>query len=168
MSATVTIDETNGVAPGTVTANVTNVNMGSVDAPNLNPITNPISQGANTFEKWQRFDVSNLGGSSAIENLKIWRTGALGGAAVHLTNAETSGYGGATAYAQPVSTASIAAVNAMPTSAPATANIGISGSLSGQLTTTGYSDYVIHQIQSNIADTAGSTTTLNFQYDEIV
>ncbi len=167
MAASLTIDETNGASPGTVTGNITNTNMGNVDAVNLNPVTYPVTPGNNTFEKWQRFDLTSLGGSSAIENLKIWRTGALGGSAVHLTNAITSGYAGAATYAQPVATTSTIAINTMPTATPTSANLGIAGSLTGQLTAVGYSDYLCHQIQTNASDVAGSTSTLNFSYDEI-
>lgn len=167
MAATVTIDETNGATPGTVTGNISNTNMGNTDAANLNPVTYPVAPGSNTFEKWQRFNLTSLGGSSAIENLKVWRTGSLGGSASHVTNANTSSYGGAQTYAQPTSSTSTVATSSMPTSAPTSANLGIGGSLTGQLTATGYSDYLVHQIQTNIADTAGSTTTMNYQYDEI-
>ncbi len=134
MAASVTIDETNGAAPGTTTGNITNTNMGSTDAPNLNPVTYPVQPGSNSFEKWQRFDLTALGGSSAIQNLKVWRTGALGGAAIHLTNAALSGYGGATPYATPVATVSTKATLTMPTAAPTGPNLGIGGSLTGQLT----------------------------------
>lgn len=166
MAATVTIDESNG-AGQTVTANITNSNMGSTDAANLDPVANPVSPGNNTYEKWQRFDLTALGGSSAIENLKVWRTGALGGSAVHVTNARTTSYGGAATYATPVATTSTVATQTMPTSTPASANLGIGGSLTGSLTAVGYSDYLVHQIQTNAADTAGSTSTMNYQYDEV-
>jgi hypothetical protein len=55
----------------------------------------------------------------------------------------------------------------MPTSAPGAANLGIAGSLAGALTAAGFSDYLYHQIQTNAADNAGSTSTMNYQYDEI-
>jgi hypothetical protein len=54
----------------------------------------------------------------------------------------------------------------MPTSEPSGANLGIGGSLSGQLTATGNSDYLVHQIQTDSGDVAGSTSTMNYQYDE--
>lgn len=166
MAATVQIDEYNG-AGQTKTANITNSNMGSVDAVNLDPIANPVIPGANTYEKWQKLEVTNMGGSSSIQNLKIWRTGALGGAAVHLTNAKLSAYAGAPTYATPIVTNSTLAVNTMPSSVPATANLGIGGALAGSLTAAGYSDYLVHQIQTNAADVAGSTSTINYQYDEV-
>lgn len=166
MAATVEIDESNG-AGQTVTHNITNSNMGSVDAAALNAVANPVIPGDNTFEKWQRIHVTAMGGSSSINNLKVWRTGALGGAAVHLTNARTTSYGGAATYATPTAADSSIATQTMPTSEPATANLGIAGALSGELTATGSSDYLVHQIQTNVADVAGSTTTMNYQYDEV-
>ena len=165
MAATVEICESNG-AGQTVTHDIADSNMGSVDAAGLDPVANPVTPGGNTFEKWQRFHVTAMGGSSAIDNLKVWRTGALGGSAVHVTNARETGYGQA-AYATPVATASSVATQAMPTVEPGGANLGIGGSLAGQLTAAGYSDYLVHQVQTNAGDTAGATTTMNYQYDEV-
>jgi hypothetical protein len=165
MAATVEIDESNG-AGETVTPDIANSNMGSVDAAELDPVANPVTPGNNTYEKWQRFHVTAMGGSSAIDNLKVWRTGALGGAAVHVTNARETSYGGAATYATPVATASSVATQTMPTSVPSGANLGIAASLTGQLTAAGFSDYLVHQIQTNAGDTAGATTTMNYQYDE--
>jgi hypothetical protein len=106
-----------------------------------------------------------MGGSSKIDNLQIWRTSALGGSALHKTNARTSSYV-QKSYATPVATTSTQADQTMPTADPGAANLGIAGSLTGALTATGYSDYLIHQIQTNAGDTTGSTSTLNLQYDE--
>jgi len=164
-AATVVINEYNG-AGADKTANITNSNMGSTDAVNLNPVTYPVVPGANTYEKFQKIDVTSMGGSSKIDNLKIWRTGALGGTAVHLTNARTASYAGAAVYAQPTTSVSLLATETMPSSVSATANLGIAGTLAGSLTTEGLSDYLVHQIQTNVADVVGSTSTMNYQYDE--
>lgn len=164
--ATVEIDERNGAPAGTLTHNITDTDMGSTDAVNLDPVANPVVAGDNTYEKWQQIHVTALGGSSAIDNLKIWRTGALGGTATHLTNARETTYGGNPTYATPIATASTIATQAMPTTEPSGANLGIAGSLTGSLTAVGSSDYLVHQIQTNGADTAGSTSTMNYQYDE--
>lgn len=166
MAATVEICESNG-AGETVSHNVTNVNMGNTDAANLDPVAYPVTPGNNTYEKFQRIHVTNLGGSSKILNLQIWRTGALGGSATHLTNARTSSYAGAVSYATPDTTEVAAATQAMPTSDPGAANLGIGGSLTGELTGTGYSDYLNHIIKTDAGDTAGSTSTMNYQYDEV-
>lgn len=164
-AATVEISESNGVGE-TVTNGITKTDMGSTDAANLDPVAYPITAGNNTYEKWQRVHVSAMGGSSKIDNLQIWRTSALGGSALHKTNARTSAYAGAATYATPVATASSVATQTMPTADPAAANLGIAGALNGALTAAGYSDYLVHQIQTNVADVAGSTSTMNYQYDE--
>lgn len=166
MAATVEIDEQNGAGAGSTTHNITNSNMGNTDAVNLVAATYPVTPGASTYEKYQKVHVTSMGASSKIDNLKIWRTSALGGAAVHVTNARTSAYGGAASYTAPVNTTSGVATQTMPTSEPVSANLGIAGSLSGSLTAIGSSDYLVHQIQTNAADTAGSTSTLHYQYDE--
>jgi hypothetical protein len=166
MAATIEINERNGAPAGTLTHGITNSNMGSTEAVNLDPVAYPVTPGANTYEKWQQLAVTNMGGSSKIDNIKIWRTGALGGAAVHLTNARLTSYAGAPTYATPIATASSIATQTMPSSVPATANLGIGGSLTGNLTSTGNTDYLVHQIQTNAADVAGSTSTMNYQYDE--
>lgn len=167
MAATVSIAESNG-AGETVTASITNTNMGSNDSVNLNAVTYPLTPNTRSYAKYQRFNVTNMGGASSIGNLKVWRTGSLGtgGTHSHVTNARTSSYGGAATYAQPVNTAITGADQAMPTSEPGTANLGIGGSLSGTLTGTGYSDYLIHQLVTDASATAGSTSTMNYQYDE--
>lgn len=165
MAATVEIDESNG-AGETVTHNITNSNMGSVDSVNLVAADNPIVPGDRSFIKYQQIDVTAMGGSSKIDNLKIWRVGALGGAATHVTNARETTYGGALTYATPVATAVTGVDQTMPTSEPSGANLGIGGSLTGSLTGTGQSDYLGHQIITNGADVAGSTSTMHYQYDE--
>jgi len=167
MAATVEIDEANG-AGETLTHNISNTNMGSTDAVNLDPVANPITPGNRTYIKYQKIHVTAMGGSSKIDNLKIWRTGALGtgGTHTHVTNARTAAYGGALAYATPVDTAVSGVDQTIPTSEPGSANLGISGSLSGSLTGTGSSDYLGHQITTDGSATAGSTSTMNYQYDE--
>lgn len=167
MAATVEIDEQNGsTGAPTLSHNITNSNMGNTDAINLDPVAYPVTPGNNTYEKWQKLHVTAMGGSSKIDNLKVWRSGALGGAATHKTNARTSSYAGAETYVTPTASTSSVATQTMPTSAPGSANLGIGGSLSGSLTGTGSSDFLVHQIQTNAADTAGSTSTINYQYDE--
>jgi len=165
MAASVQIDESNGVGED-VTANITNSNMGSTDAANLVAADYPIVPGENAYEKWQKIVVTAMGGSSKINNLKIWRVTALGGSAVHVTNARESSYGGAETYAQPIATDSSIATEAMPTSEPSGANLGIGGALAGELTGAGSSDYLVHQIQTDAGDVAGASTTMHYQYDE--
>lgn len=171
MAATVTISESNG-AGQTITADVTNLNMGSTDATSLDSTTYPIAANTNSYEKWVRFCVSNLGGSSKVKNLKVWASAGLGTGATHKTNARESSYGGAQTYATPSATdnsASKGYTQTMPTTTPTNANLGIAGALAGEITTAAptYSDYLLMQIQTTVSAVAGTSVTMNFQYDEV-
>lgn len=150
---------------GEMTHNISDSDMGSTDAANLNPVSNPVVAGDNTYEKYQKIHVTAMGGSSQIDNLKVWRTGALGGSAIHETNARETSYD-RKEYVAPTASDSTVATESMPTSEPSGANLGINGSLAGALTAAGYSDFLVHQIQTDPGDTAGSTSTMNYQYDE--
>jgi len=165
MAATVQINEYNTVSE-TKSANITDTDMGDTDASDLDPVAYPVTPGNNTYEKWQKLEVTAMGGSSAIDKLKIWRTGALGGSAVHLTNARETSYGGAETFATPIKTDSTIATETMPSTEPTDANLGIGGDLVTALSAAGESDYLIHQVQTDAGDVAGSTSTMNYQYDE--
>lgn len=168
MAATVEVCESNG-AGESVTHNISNSNMGNVDSAALVAVDYPVTPGNNTFEKWQRLHVTAMGGSSLIDNIRVWRTGALGANASHKTNARTSAYAGAETYNTPSASDRSATYHydqTMPSSEPVSANLGIGGSLAGGLTATGYSDYLVHQIQTTIAAVAGSSSVLNIAYDE--
>ena len=167
MAAIVEIDEENGKSNSSaLTHNISNSNMGNTDASALNPIGNPITPGKNSFEKWQLIHVIDMGTSSMINNIRVWRSGTLGNNAIHLTNASVTSYRGEAKYQTPTDDTSSIAIFSMPTSNPGSANLGIAGSLTGSLTKNGYSDFLVHQIQTTKAALAGSTTIMNYQYDE--
>jgi hypothetical protein len=167
MSATVEIDEQNGSPSFPIlTHNISNSNMGGADLADLDPVTYPIAAGESSYEKWQLIHVTDMGTSTKINNIQVWRTGSLGAGATHLTNARTSSYGGAAAFTTPTAAPSTVATGDMPTSSPGSANLGIGGSLGGSLTSPGYSDFLVHQIQTSKTALAGNITTMNYQYDE--
>lgn len=169
MAATVEIDEQNGKSgTPTLTHNIANTNMGSFDTANIDPVSYPIVPGGNSCAKWQLIHVTDMGASSRISNLKVWRSGSLGANAIHLTNARDTNYGGAQTYTTPITDPSTVASQIMPTGTPSSANLGIGGALSGALTSPGYSDFLVHQIQTTPAAIAGSSTTMNYSYDETV
>jgi hypothetical protein len=166
MAATVRINEYNG-AGATETTGITNSNYGSSDTPNLTASSNPITAGTNSYEKWQKLEVTAMGGSTAVQGLKIWYTGTLSGSDALKTNARTSSYAGAATFATPTQSTSSVATQAMPTSVPGSANLGIGGSLSGSLTATGKSDYLVTQLQVDAATVAGATLTAHWRYTEV-
>jgi hypothetical protein len=173
MAATVQIAERNGTTPGTETPNISNLNMGSVDAPNLVPATYPITAMVNghSFEKWFRVNVTDLGGSSRIDNLKIWLSSLGGGWKTGegmSTNLRIAGWVNS-AYTTPIQTDSSVAGLAMPESIPGGPNLGIGGLLSGGITAApGYSDYAVLQLDVTASTPAGNVNqkTITFQYDE--
>ncbi len=168
MAASVEICEQNGQSKSpALTHNISNTNMGSRDAANLDPVAYPIVPGGNSCEKWQLLHVTDMSTAARITNIQVWRTGSLGTHAIHLTNARTSNYAGVTPFTTPTIAISTVANQIMPSSAPGSANLGVGGSLTGSLVANGYSDFLVHQIQTATPALAGSTTTMNYQYDEV-
>ena len=161
--AIVEIDEANG-AGETLTHSITNTNMGSTDAANLVAATYPITPATRSYIKYQKFHVTDLEGASKVFTLKVWRTGALSGSDTHVTNARTASYAGALAYATPTQSAVATVDQTMPTSEPGSANLGIGGSLTGEITVPGSSDYLGHQLVVDSGTTAGASTTQNYKF----
>lgn len=176
MAATVVIAETNG-PQGSETESIDpiNLNFGSVDDAALDPSAHPITAQADghSFEKWVRLYVSDMGSSSIVDNFKVWLSNLGGGFGTGegiSTNARESGYTPA-AYpvAGPVETDSAVATLAMPETEPAGPNLGISGTLPGQISTGGsYSDWLVLQLDVSESTPAGSLNqkTFTFQWDE--
>jgi hypothetical protein len=171
MAATVEIDESNGAAE-TITHAIANSNYGSVDQANLNAVSNPIIPGDNAFEKWQRLHVSAMGGSAVIRNVRYFATSPAANTTHQFNGHITQGtYDGAnhkqTVYAQPAITLT-RTPETVPVVAPASANIGIAGSLVGEITAApAFSDYIVSQVRTTASATAGTTLTITFRYDEV-
>jgi hypothetical protein len=171
--ATVIIRETNLVGADITT--LTSSNMGILDTPNTTLATAyAIPADSYSYEKWQRLQVSANASGNTIQGIRVWRTGSLGGGSdTHLTNARTGSYAGAASYSTPLLTVS-SYTQTMPTSDPGATNLGIGGTLTptsngvGLISTTGYSDYLVHQIHVHSSTTAGpaAANTLYIQYDE--
>lgn len=176
MAATVQVVETNGPSATSVdTFDPSNINMGSDDSSELNPATYPITAEADghSFEKWLRMYVADLGGSSIVDNIKVWLSNLGGGYKTDegmSTNLRITGYVQASyPTGGPVETDSTVATQTMPIAEPSGANLGIGGSLSGQITTSpSYSDWMVLQLDVSQNTPAGSVNqkTITFQYDE--
>jgi len=148
----------------------TNLNLGNANAINLAPSTYPITAGTYSYSKWLRGHWS--GSFTRIENLQFWMSssgsGYVSGEDV-LCSATTESYAGTSTYVAPTNTVDAQASNAMPEADPAAANIGVGGSLTGSITDTGDSDFIVIQASITTAATAGATQTKQFrlQYDEV-
>ena len=167
MAATVVISESNG-AGESVTHNISNLNFGSVDSANLTPSANPIVGGDNSFEKWIRLEITAMGSSNKIDNIQMWKESGdyVTGETID-ANLVTTGYT-AESYATPTDSTSTKADTTMPIADPGAANVGIAGSLTGNLTGVGYSDYVVIQMHTTTGSPGGDVNQKSFkiQYDE--
>lgn len=160
-AATVYLSESNG-AGEVVTDNISNINFGSVDEPNIVAANHPIIQGENSFVKFLRVAVPSLGDSTTIKDLRVWKSaGALVTDEVLLTYNVV-----AAPYETPTT------VNTMnvelATSDPGTANWGIAGSFAGTITAPGYSNYKRIGIVTGGSTPVGPVNqkTITVQYDE--
>lgn len=167
MAATFQWAQTYGTSPGTATdigesGNLFNFKDAD-DATPSNYTSNPITAGNNSYEVWLRGHFT--GTFNTVDNLQFWQSTAFSPATGLTLKWKGNNQ---TTYVTPVKTESTVATVAMPTSDPAIANVSIGGSLSGQLTSAGYSDYIVIQLQTTVSASAGDTSTATFtlQYDE--
>lgn len=164
MAATVQLNEYN-TAGQTKTGNISFGHYLSADLPGTsdlrtaNPITKPVAGTNYSFEKYQKLEVTAMGGSSQIDTIRHYLTAGLptGFAlwtSAHLTpDTET--------WATPVNTDSSKADTAMPTSDPAVATIA------GTLTSVGESNFAITQLDVGTSAAAGFDATTQWRYAEI-
>lgn len=171
MAATVEICESNENSGEEITHNITNMNYGSVDDPNLTPASYPVTVGEFSFFKLIRLHVTAMGTSNQIDNVRVWKSAGdyVTDEGIQASLHETQGtYDGikVTAYATPNATEYTA--YAIPTSEPSGANLGIGGSLTGSLTDVGYSDYLKSQRKSGASTPPGDANqlTISWKYDE--
>ncbi len=162
-AATVYISESNGVAE-VVTDNISNINFGSVDQPNLVAANHPIIQSEAGYFKMLRFRVQSLGTSTTIKDLRFWKSAGVyvtGEVILRLNNP-------AQAYSQPNQT-DAGAGSPIYTSDPGTAVVGIGGAYAGTIIAApSYSNYILLAYTTTGSTPVGPVNqkTLTFQYDE--
>jgi hypothetical protein len=153
MAASFQFSESNGATP-TVTDGVTSINFGNADSPNILPASNPVTAGANSFEKWIRGHF--YGTYNSISNLKFYMqsgTYVTGEGIVAAVNAT---------FATPVATTSIVATSPVPT----TLGTAIAPTAPGA--SPSYSGYITLQLQTTSSTPPGNVNQKMFtlSYDE--
>ena len=141
---------------GEVTA--TNINFGSIDAPNLVPATYPITRGTNSFSKYIRCLFT--GSWTVISNMKFWKSaGALDAEEKIKASFNAT-------YAAPSQTGT--GDSDVPTSEPASNVNSFEGDATIVYGVSGYTGYIRLQGQytSSMPSGAVATKTFTFQYDE--
>lgn len=185
------LSETNGTTGSpTTTDTISNLNFGSVDAPNLVTASHKVIIGTNSYMKWIRFQLitNNNTSDSAIRTAMTsgsYVTGEIIGSNIFtvVDNGLVTTYGHATAIhgAGAISPMPYAGDGTqmfpqatknfpVPTSTPGSENIWIGGAAGGSLTTNGtYSNYFTPQNTSTSSTPAGAanTKTFTFTYNEI-
>ncbi len=169
MVATVEICESNG-STETITHNVSNLNCGDAEEPNMDYANHPIPQGQNAYAKLMRMHWS-AGTANKLDNFQVYKSAGAykSGEGIQASlNTNQANYDTVkvTVYAQGAKTTYTA--YAILETDPGAANLGIGGSLTGSLVAIGYSDYFKFQLQTTGSTPQGdlNTKTITFQYDE--
>lgn len=166
MAATFAWSGTYGTSPGTTTdlgssGNLFNFKSSDSLTSAADYTSYPITAGNSSYEVWLRAKFS--GTFNEVQNLQFYKSAGTYGTGIGIQwDGET------TAYATPVSSNSTVATTDVPTADPGSANVSVGGELTGSLTASGYSDYIVLQLDSTTATEAGDTNTFTFtlQYDE--
>lgn len=172
MTATVEIDEWNGSGSGITTHGVVNLNVGAIDSPNIQTsATTSIRAGTNSYTKYHKLHFTNLGGAAKVLNIKVYISeGELRAGESIQTNLMPFGNEAYTAEAYtPPSRLPFTKFPVPPIGVvPSARNLGIAGSLTGELTVPGYSDFWKWQLQTtdSIARGALKSKTFTFIWDE--
>jgi hypothetical protein len=163
MSATFQWCESNGVGE-TETRDISNVNFGNVDSPNIVPASHPINVGENSFCKYIRGLFT--GDFTTISNIKFWKSSG------DLKTGETikaSAYGD---YSAP--SADDTGDSEIPTTEETALlvlaeELESNGEISNESSSSGYTAYIRLQNQTTISTPAGSANQKEFtiSYDEL-
>ena len=137
-------------------------NLGSSALPTQYPLKISSQETQYSYERYFRLYVADMGDAISIRNLRLYCDDP------NFITGATLKYGTTQNYSAPSDLASSIATTAIPSSIPSTANIGIDGDIANELTSPGYSDYVVLQLEIPPATVnAGGSTGLHIIYDEV-
>lgn len=160
MSATFNFAQTIGAPAGSrsdLGSSGNLINFKNVDSIGTSDYSSyPISAGANSYEVWLQGHFT--GTFASISNVRFWMSTDFS----PNTGLTIKWKGTQTTYAQPTSVTSSLATATISTSDPGTANVSVGGSLTSSLTTSGYTDYIILQLQTTGSAPAGDTSLAVF------
>lgn len=167
MPATFNWAQTIGAPPGIrndLGASGNLVNFKNIDSIGTSDWANyPIPAGLNSYEVFLQGHFTGV--FSAIYDFRFWMSQDFAPNIGLTVRAKTTQQ----VYAQPTNLTSSLALDVVSTSDPGTPNVSVGGSLSSSLTTSGYTDYIVLQLQTQNNAPAGETSlaTFSFSYIEI-
>ncbi len=169
MAAVIELDEVNG-AGLVLHHGILNSNFGSIDAFELDEVANSLALNSRSLEKWQQLHVPDMMGSAAVQTLRYWSGTPRPAGSVFVFNGHVTqaSYDTTkkTVAAQP-GTGIGNTPNHVPTSAPASANLGIGGQLLGALTAPGSSDFLVAQIRLDGTVTESAVPVIEYDLDDL-
>ncbi len=117
---------------------------------------NPITAGQNSMEVVLRGAFT--GTFNRITDARFWMSTGFSPS----TGLQVFFSGTQVIYLQPTTGTSSIATSSVPTTDPGTANVSIQGSLTGSLTTSGFTDHIYLQLRTTTAAAAGDTSLATF------
>lgn len=120
--------------------------------------SSPIAAGNNSYELWLQGHFT--GTFNAITDIRFWMSTDFSPNTGLTVKVKTN----RTTYAQPTTLSSSLATSIIGTSDPGSANVTVGGSLTSSLTTSGYSDYIVMQLQTTSSAPAGDTSLAVFSF----
>lgn len=121
----------------------------------------PIPAGSNSYEVWLRGFFSGV--FNSIYDLRFWMSTDFSpntGLVVKSKTAQQT-------YFQPTNATSSIATSTLGTSDPGTQNVSVGGSLTTSILATGYTDFVVLQLQTQSNAPAGDTSLATFSLSYI-
>lgn len=121
----------------------------------------PVPAGSNSYEVWLQGHFT--GTFNSIYDLRFWMSTDFS----PNTGLTVKSKANQQSYNQPSNASSSIATSTISTSDPGTANVSVGGSLTSSLTTSGYTDYIVLQLQTTTAAPAGDTSLATFSLSYI-
>lgn len=139
------------------------VNFKNIDAIGTSQYdTQPIPAGSNSYEVWLRGFFS--GTFNAIYDIRFWMSTDFSPNTGLVVKAKSNGQ---QSYLQPTNATSSIATSTVGTSDPGTRNVTTSGSLTSSILATGYTDFIVLQLQTQSNAPAGDTSLATFSLSYI-
>lgn len=117
---------------------------------------NPITAGLNSYEVFLRGHFS--GSFNRVDDIRLWMSTNFSPS----TGLSVFWKGTQVIYLQPAAGTSSLATTSIGTTDPGTANVSIGGSLTGSLTSSGATDFIVLQLRTTSAAAAGDTSLAVF------
>jgi hypothetical protein len=123
--------------------------------------TYPVPAGSNSYEVWLQGHFEGV--FNTIYDIRFWMSTDFSPNTGLVMRAKCNQQ----AYNQPTNATSSIAASTISTSDPGATNVSIGGSLTSSLTTSGFTDYIVLQLQTTTAATAGDSSLATFSMSYI-